>query len=339
MPPFLIPLAALTIGLDYLRRQLLPDAPESSPVGEPYTPPFSGGQCPVIYQFDVTFLDVASGNRSAVVNGSIQAPIKNISAFNDRNGTAGIDVEGANGTVTFSFGSNNFTRDYEVSNIRRADGLPDNCGDLPNPNPVPTVASDGVSSVAAPIYDGDTSIAAGSPIVPFNPVAAVLATIAAAVAAAGNALDAAKKIMDAIETIGRFLDELKDWLEDNLGDDDKKKSLFIHNYGSVRRDGFLRLYPTGEVEGFKPVYLDLQLLAIPVGYGKYFGNLSPNFYRFKSLGYISFVSPSFGILETRQIEFNRTSLNVPDNAYGFFYHLGLENQIRANVSLFYLKNV
>jgi hypothetical protein len=144
--------------------------------------------------------------------------------------------------------------------------------------------------------------------------------------------------MDAIKLIGDTVDAIKDWLDDKDRDDDSKKELYLHDYGSIRKDGFLRLYPDGGIEGFKPIYIDLQLLSIPIGYGKYFGNLSPNFYRFKSLGHISFVSSSFGVLENHELAFSRVSLAVPELAYGFFYHLGLDDSIRANVSLFYLRS-
>lgn len=337
--PFMIPLAAAVIGLDFLRRQLLPDAPETNPVAAPYTPPFTGGQCNTLYAYDVTFLDVSSGNRSAPITRTIQGAITDVSPFNDRNGTAGIDVTGASGKQTESFGSNSFTRDYEVSNIRRVDGQPDNCGNLPNPNPSLPIASDGLASSSAPVIDNDSPLVQGAPIVAIPPLAAIVANIVTAVKAAVDALAAAKSLADAIKAIADTINGIKDWLDDKNKDDPTKKTLFVHNYGRIRKDGFLRLYPNGEVRGYQPVYLDLQLLSIPIGYGKYFGNLSPNFYRFKSLGHISFVSPTFGVLKTVEIEFSRTSVNIPENAFGFFYHLGLEDTIRANASLFYLKPV
>ena len=324
---------------DYLRQGLQPPAPSTEGVGEPYTPPFEGGQCPVVYAFDITFLVVATGERSAPVGGSVQAPIGNIETFEDRNGAAGIEVTGASGTAVYSFGSKDFYRDYQLSNLRRADGLPDNCGDLPNPNLPPSPAEDGLAQSPPPDLEDDRNLATGAPLVLLPSIAPLIAAAAAALGAAADLAGKAAALMDALAAIADALDRLAGKENDKEPEEDEKKSLFKHNYGSVRKDGFLRLYPNGEVEGFEPMYIDLQLLSIPIGYGKYFGKLSPNFYRFKSLGHISFVSASFGILETHEIEFTRTSLNVPRGAYGFYYHLGLEDVIRANVAMFYLKIV
>ena len=60
-----IPLRALlpyALGaLEYLLRPLLQPAPETSGVGEPYTPPFTGGQCVgVSYGFTFTQTTVNS---------------------------------------------------------------------------------------------------------------------------------------------------------------------------------------------------------------------------------------------------------------------------------------
>lgn len=337
--PFMIPLAAAVIGLDYLRRQLLPEVPTTEPVGEPYTPPFEGGQCLTTYILKVSFVIVATGERITPYDAlTVSGKIESIEPFNNENSTSGVRVRHGGGVATVS-GSSSFYRDYEVNDIRRSDGQADSCGNLPNPNPAPSVGSDGIATSPAPVYDGDDSLVLGAPLVALPSIAPAIQALAAAAAAAGSALAAAVEVAKALEKVGDFLEKLKDYLEDKDKEDDTKKALFKHDYGSIRKDGFLRLYPIGEIDGFKPVYVDLQLLSIPIGYGKYFGQLSPNFYRFKSLGYISFVSSSFGILETREIEFSRTSLNVPDNAYGFFYHLGLEDAIRANVSLFYLKTI
>lgn len=335
--PFMIPLAAAALSLDYLRRQLLPQAPSTSPVSEPYTPPFEGGQCPTFYTVRVSFVEISTGNRIPPYDAfTVQAPVLGIEPFNNVNGSSGVRVITANGTNTEQANAS-FYRDYEAT-LRRSDGLEDDCGNLPNPNPPPSVAADGLANSSPPDIASDDDLVLGAPLVTIPPLGAALAAIAAAVAAAATALDALKKIMDAIQAIGDVLDKIKDWLDDSDKDKRKKKTLAFHNYGSIRKDGFLRLYPSAEPEGFEPAYIDLQLLSIPIGYGKYFGNLSPNFYRFKSLGHISFVSSSFGILSTHEIEFTRTSINVPDNAFGFYYHIGLEDIIRANVSLFYLKS-
>lgn len=351
----------LAINLaDYLRRQLLPSAPNTEPVGVPFTPPFTGGQCEgnlytVVAQasFGTQVRYFNRGNSTGfpdlqtIVNQADgqQGFLGAISGFTvtENASTWFVNVQPNRGVIAITkniFPQPASTREsVKITLVKNRTNPADTCGNIPNPNSTPPVSSDGLASSTPPNIANDDDIVLGAPLVTIPPVGGALAAVVAALAAVANALDAARLLGDALKTIGDTLDKIKDWLDDKDKNDDTKKDLFRHDYGSIRKDGFLRLYPSGEVEGFKPVYIDLQLLSIPIGYGKYFGSLSPNFYRFKSLGHISFVSPSFGILETHEIEFSRTSLNVPENAYGFFYHLGLEDVIRANVSLFYLKSV
>ncbi len=333
--PALIPLAALVIGLDYLRRTLLPDAPSTEAVGEPYTPPFEGGQCDAAYTYTVFAIRISNGLPESFGNRSTSGAISSIEPFNN-NPVLGSGIRVTSGGATATVNANaGFYRDFYISNIVRSDGQPDGCGNLPNPNEPPSPSSDGLANSAPPDLADDDLVIEGSPIVPYNPLSAALAALLAALKAASDLKDAIDFIGDMLDKIGKGIDEVKDWLDDKNKDPSSGKDIKRHDYGSIRKDGFLRLFPNGEANGFTPEYLDLQLLSIPIGYGKYFGNLSPHFYRFKSLGYISFVSPSFGNLQTVEIEFSRCSINVPPNAYGFFYHLGLENAIRANVSLFY----
>lgn len=323
---------------DYLRRNLLPEVSETEPVGNPYTPPFEGGQCEVPYTLTFKSTNAAGGNLTTWTTG-VNGKINAITPFVDEPLTGcGVRIETTSGTSILN-GNCAFYRNFVLESIDRTDGLDDTCGNLPNPESPPPVSSDGLAQSPPPDIDDDENLVMGAPLVALPSIPALIALIGAAVRAATDALNAIKDIMDAIDVISDILDKIKKWMEDKDKNDDTKKSLFIHNYGSIRKDGFLRLYPSGEYSGFSPQYIDLQLLSIPIGYGKYFGNRSPNFYRFKSLGHISFVSASFGVLETHEIEFTRTSITVPKNAYGFYYHIGLEDVIRANVSMFYLKNV
>ena len=363
--PFMLHLLAAALSLEYLRRLLQPPAPPTSPVSLPYTPPFSGGQCAgnsYSIIIGATFKSGATsrtyyftrGFSSGTTNLEGLKPFANAQpAFIGAIPSPTFSVSGITGTARFgSVGSINYaisvfeppfgfslvTGSEFVAWIRNRTNPSDSCGDIPNPIPAPPVASDGLADSAPLEVVDDDELVIGAPLVTIPSIGAIVAAIAAAVRAASDALAAIKELVNAIETIGEILDKIREWIEDRDKENDNKKSLYRHDYGSVRKDGFLRLYPNGEQNGFSPQYLDLQLLSIPISYGKYFGNLSPNFYRFKSLGHISFVSPSFGVLSTHELEFSRISLTVPDNAFGFFYHLGLDDTIRANVSLFYLKN-
>lgn len=356
--PFMIPLAAAAAGLAYLRRALLPDAPSASAVSEPYTPPFAGGQCTFAYR---GILDVrvstnpsqrliyswgSGGSGSFIAVGS-NPPTSSWSAFT---------ISGKINTVTFDLSGSTYrffvngihvasrasaggaVTSVNIAGLVPASGGADNCGDLPNLNPAPPIPSDGLADAPPPNLSSDPDLVMGAPLVTIPSVGALIAAAAAALSAAASTAAGLVALMNAIKAIGDALDKLKEWLEDKDKDDDTKKTLRRHDYGSIKKDGFLRLYPNGEGNGFEPKYIDLQMLSIPISYGRFFGNLSPNFYRFQSLGYIAFVSPTFGVLSVHEIEFSRCSMTVPANAFGFFYHLGLDDTLRANVSMFYLQN-
>jgi hypothetical protein len=132
-----------------------------------------------------------------------------------------------------------------------------------------------------------------------------------------------------------LLDRLKDYLDKEDGKEEGKRQVLSYNFGDIEKDGFLRLYPSNSFQGSICEQLDILVLSIPLGYGKYFGRYSPNWYQYKRLGHISFVSASFGVIETHPIEFGRVSLQVPSNAIGFFYNFGLDGIIRANASAVY----
>jgi len=334
--PALIPAMALALGLDYLRRQLLPSVPTTSPVSEPYTPPFTGGQCAIPYTVKIMVTDKQTNVESVFDTRGVNGAITGAEVFDDvPNNVLRLTITSSSAPLV-KFANKNFYKNLRLGEIIPQGGALDNCGNLPNPNGAPIISQDGLADSPAIETDDDSPVVQGAPIVPYNPITAALAALLAALKLASDVKDAIDFLGDMLKKIGESIDGIKDWLDDKEKNPDSGKDVKRHDYGSIRKDGFLRLYPDGSVSGFKPDYLDLQLLSIPIGYGKYFGNLSPNFYRFRSLGYISFVSPTFGNLETVEIEFSRKSINVPPNAYGFFYHLGLEDIIRANVSIFYL---
>lgn len=339
--PRQIAIAAGELATDlasYLRRALLPPAPVTTPVSNSYTPPFTGGQCTgATYAIDFRFTPYGGGSPFTSSLGGIEGAISSIGAPTLISSLWTVVVTDRGGVRTRTLGlsySDFYPAPVQIG-VRRTGGGLDNCGNLPNPESPPPVPSDGLGGSAPPSLVGDEVLVVGAPIVAIPSLGGALAAVLAALRAAGDALAIAAALADAIELIGDVIDAVKDWLDDESEDEQKHKTVKYHNYGSVRKDGFLRLFPSAYPDGFEPQYIDLQLLSIPVGYGKYFGNLSPNFYRFKTLGHISFVSSSFGILSTHEIEFSRTSINVPPNALGFYYHIGLEDVIRANVSLFY----
>ena len=346
--------AFLLAGLSFLRRALLPESPATSGVRDIYVPPFTGGQAAGVQYFfgySVYFLDgngniegeeqvrcnwnngsdnfenPTGGYSSPILTGPIGTPVLTPNGFKLFN-QAGQEVY-----FTQLGSSWRFAR----IKIGRIDGLPDNSGPPPDNSIPPPVAGDGIAESPNPNVEGDgLKIVQGSPIVAVPSFAAALAAALAAAKSAADALSAIKSIADAISSILDLLNKLKDFL-DGKDDPNSRKSIIRYDFGSISKDGFLRLYPNLNSNGIQASYLDIQILSIPIGFGKYFGNKSPNRYRYQSLGYISFVSPSFGIMEVREIEFNRVSFVVPNDAIAFFYHLGLDGEIKANATGFYIK--
>ena len=321
-------------AFDYLNRALLPSAPTTNPLSPPYTPPFTGGQCYTSYNVDYS---VPSNAGGFIISGATTTvPGRIIGSYKD-GAVYGLEVQTSPtaSVARIPFGAAAAATGVQINSLSRVDGSPDSCGDLPNPDSGEPVAGSGLAESGQPpdLEEDAEPVYEGSPIAAVPSFAAILAAAIAAAKAAGTALEAIVEIAKAIEAIGDLLNRLKDFLDGE--EKPKNRSVFKYDFGSIERDGFLRLYPFVNLAEFKAEMLDLQFLSIPTYYGKYFGEKSPNFYRFKELGYIAFVSPTFGVLSQVPLEFGRVSIPIPDDSIGFFFHLGLEGGIIANVSAFY----
>lgn len=329
----------------YLVRNLLFGAPESTSYTPPWTPPFTGGQCPIYYSVFVSFFinntDGGGVRWTGEVNiGEFVGAITSVRQAG-LGGSYYITAGGVE-SIWYDFRAP-FTSDVKIVRVAPSRGDIDNCGNLGSPYPPLPTPESGLANGAYPTVGGSDSknlvINGGTALVPIgtaftSALSALIAAVNAAKAAAAL-LDAIKSVADAIKAIADLMDKIKDILE-NKDKKDKKKNVRIiqYDFGSINSDGFLRLYPSGSTN-LKGIYLDIQALSIPSSYGKYFGSRSPNRYRFKELGYIAFVSPTFGIMEVRSIEFRRVSFAIPSGSVGFFYHLGLDGAVSANATGFY----
>lgn len=349
-------------GLSYLRDRLLPPAPATNSVSPPYTPPFLGGQCNAAYS--VSFYQTMSDGGTVYYY--VNAGFPNDSPPNDTEKKNAFVTDGAIQSITWSgvglsgFGAINIVINgsgtycinnrittsptgFGIHSIVRRDGLPDNCGNLPNPNLPPPISVDGLASSAAPdLLGGSSSIVSGSPLTPnggdalangansdFSEAGALAPSdIAGALAkiAAGLA-----KVAQILSLFNEILELLRKLINKN------NKSSFRYDFGSIQKDGFINMVPSNPANKIEWQFLDIQVTEVRVGIGKIFGNKSPNYYLYESIGRISFVSPTFGVLSTHPIQFIRTSIPIPPLAIGFFYHLGLDGTNKANVSGFYLK--
>ena len=291
---------------------LFPSAPESGGEQSPYTPPYTGGQCNKMY---TVYISIKQGGEFQP-----EFPVNLMGAIGEYSNTGG------NSWCLPYNGGEFCSTSQGKPNIRVVpQSGSDDCGNLPNPNP------------SVPDIVPSTPLVQGAPLVVFNPFLAALAAALAAAKAAASALDAIKAVADAVKAIGDALKDLLDWLKDKDKKDKEKKDLHIHKYGSISEDGYLRLFPDAVPDGFEPLYIHLEIKYIPRGKGKYFGKKSPHYYRYMDLGYIAFVSPSLGVLSVCPIEFAITSVPIPDNSIGFYYHFGFGNSVKANAGLFYLK--
>lgn len=194
-----------------------------------------------------------------------------------------------------------------------------------------SIAAAGAAASAAASAASAASTAAGA--------GTVLGGIASSLGGIANSL---LGLLNGITEILKFLEELEKQVrkintEEDKKEKEKRKRIIRYDFGKARGDGFLRLFPDDPDAAFDITYLDIQVVSIPLGFGKQFGNLSPYWYRYKELGHICFVTSTFGVLEVRKIEFARTSMVPPENSFGFFYFFGLDDAITANLSAFYTK--
>ena len=323
---------------DFLRSIPSLLAPKPSPLGGAYTPPYTGGQCVgILYNYRVTFIDAGYGTTAYFPSASTfaqQYGALNIYAsktdfwrvrLRSNGGAEQILYYGGNGVITIT--------NVEIS---RADNQPDNCGNLPNPTTPPSISDDGLFSPNNPtVGDNNGNVNESAivlaPALPLVLVSAILAGYSAAMAAAAaasDALAAVKKIAEGLDALKTLWEKLKEFLDEWEKNRPKKRDIVRQTYGRILGDGALDFFPNNNTK-FKAIQLDVVITNIPIGFGRYFGSLSPSRYRYKELGYIAFYSVNQGILEVHSIQFKRTSYQIPELAVGFIYHLGLDEQVKG----------
>ena len=333
--------SALPYALLFLRS--IPDliAPKPTPASPPYTPPFTGGQCAgetyaarlkLVYP-DGSIVE-AGGTQSSnnniigAISGSASLVIVGETSFNYQYGLSNI-----NGNFFFQFDK---TITVTLIGFTKTSAGADNCGDVSNPVPPPSIPDDGLFSPKNPTIGDDNgnvnqSAIVLAPALPLVLVSAILAGYSAAMAAAAAASDALvaiKKIAEGLDALKTLWDKLKEFLDEWEKSRPKKRDVVRQTYGRILGDGALDFFPNNNTK-FQSIQLDVVITNIPIGFGRYFGSLSPSRYRYKELGYIAFYSVNQGILEVHSIQFKRTSYQIPELAIGFIYHLGLDEQVKG----------
>ena len=322
---------------DFLRSIPSLLAPKPSPLSPPYTPPFTGGQCLVQYRitWNSFFEDNTpfQSNQQIVLNGAfVGVQFFQSSSTYPNSGWYFVSQSG----TARNFITNNPSVKIVVQSVVRVDGLADACGNTPNPTPPPAIPDDGLFNPTNPHIADDNGtlnpaaivLAPAAPLVLVPLIGSAIAAALAAARAASSALEAIQKVAEALEGLGNLWDKLKEFLEDWEKNRPKKRDIVRQTYGRILGDGAIDFFPDNNNK-FQAIQLDVVITNIPIGFGRYFGSLSPSRYRFKELGYIAFYSVNQGILETHSIQFKRTSYQIPELAVGFIYHLGLDEQIKG----------
>lgn len=258
--------ASLLLGMGNLGLNLLgylqttqPPAPPTMGYQAPYIPPFTGGQCVgVEYRVDWTILADVYGIRNAsAIN--LVAPIKKIYFVQPTplNTQWFARIEYGEGGVVNTYGG-----DFGDPNLRlttvsgptitRMDGLPDNCGNLPNPNPLTFDPDGGFANSAYPTTTPTEIVPSALPILAPSAIAAILA----ALRNAANLAVLAANLADALKTI-------LDWIKEIDDKDSSKKAVVSRNLGAIERDGFLRLYPLVRHKSIA-INLDLRFYLVPI---------------------------------------------------------------------------
>ena len=319
-------------------------APKPSQSSIPFVPPFTGGQSQgVLYNYvwspSVTLSNGAT--QSATVDGQILGKVGvRIDKVLDGSGVTfggGIYLTQNNIGVRGAFERSNGVVSWQYAlTVTRADGQPDTGGSQPNPNPSLPIADDGLFTPNNPVIGDENGtvnpaaivLSPAAPLILIGGGLALSAAAAAAAKAATDTLEAIKKVAEALDSLKKLWEKLKEFLEEWEKDRPKNRDIVRQTYGNIDGDGAIDFYPLSN-KNFTAIQVDIVVTEIPIGFGKYFGSMSPSRYRYKELGYISFYSISQGIIETHSIQFKRSSLIIPKTAVGFIYHFGLDNKIKG----------
>lgn len=328
----------------------LSPAPSSDDYDEdPFTPPFTGGQCEGAGYTILLRITTPSGGVGYLTQnfngfgdngdrlgvkafGDAQPPLigafRGIDAFRDNQGRWVIDLLGQN-TLRINLDNGAVERSgIQVDEVFPR-GFVDNCGDISDPSPTLPTGESGISSAPFPdIESGEEILVEGvAPLAIPSALAAALAALKLAVdaAAIGNAIANA---LEELERLNRARNNADKPTPEDEPPADGKPTIVRYTFGFLEGDGYINLYPDVNTK-YEGIYLDIIIENIPVGFGKEFGRRSPNRYKFRKLGWVAFVSPSFSLFNFQELEFRRNCLPIPEGAIGFYYNLGLDKVING----------
>ena len=311
-------------------------APKPSPSAAPFTPPFQGGQCAEMYVFEMITEYDGYPDPPVRFRLELTGKITDIRDEEDANFRYKVIVYNSGTQTTRQAGQKGVQLRPQILSMNLKSGSLDNCGNIPNPNPTLPIADDGLFSPNNPVIGDENGtlnpaaivLSPAAPLILIGGGLAAAAAAAAAAQAATDALAAIKKVAESLDALKKLWEKLQEFLEEWEKDRPKNRDIVRQTYGSIEGDGAIDFYPLSN-KNFTAIQVDIVVTEVPLGFGKYFGSMSPSRYRYKELGYISFYSISQGIIETHSIQFKRSSLAIPKTAVGFIYHFGLDNKIKG----------
>jgi hypothetical protein len=318
----------------------LPSAPATELIQEPFTLPFTGGQC-----VGRSYRVICERNRISTNQGISLFTINTNGAilgteFRSINGALFwylLTTSGGQGIVNVTQASANNDL-YRIVSVTPNNGLPDDCGNLPNPNPPFPPEYGLVDAENGDDGTGGALVYAGLPIPTVAGILAALKTIADTIRVVADALDGVRKIGDAIKKIADLLDQLFGDKKDRDREKPKYRRYAVGGwYRCVAVDGFIALTPI-TLGGVQAIPYKIQFLAnsFPASASRVLGVNSPSI-SIDSLPffYLLLQENDYGVTSVKPIRTLNSSTYIPPFHRGVFWNFRLNPSINAKFRLFY----
>lgn len=326
-----------------------------------WQPPYQGGQCATLYRFKIsaTYTTGTLYAGSALAFSQLQAqPLSDAEArqgsgymgamgnwqfSNQKNafGTASTLLL-SNGiqTIQWQANTNGDFSGASITWVERVDGQPDSCGNLPNPNPQPTLPYGQGGANAANPYDSNqlNTVYEGLPLALPTNLLGVLAGLAGVIGGALDALDGIKKIGDAIGTIQKLLDLLlKDKERRDRANPIFKKKLIGFWREIVEEDGYISFnqIPIG-LKFAIPYAIQIVVEGFPSTASRLLGTKSPDIGSDPyPLFYLQLQNSSFGIREIIHVRSLNSFHYLDSLDRGCFFNFRQNPDCKAKFRIFY----
>lgn len=326
-----------------------------------WSPPYQGGQCNTLYRFKISatyttgslyagsalaysqLIAAELTDSAARQGGGFPGPMGNWQFSNQKNafGTASV-LRLSNGfqTITWAANTNGDFVGASITWVERLDGLPDTCGDPPNPNPQPTLPfSQGGANAASP-YDSNQldTVYEGLPLALPTNLLGILAGLAGVISGALDALDGIKKIGDAIGLIQRLLDLLlKDKERRDRANPTFKKKLIGFWREITEDDGYISFnqIPIG-LKFAIPYAIQIVVEDFPSTASRLLGTKSPDIGSDPyPLFYLQLQNNSFGIRVVIHVRSLNSFHYLDSLDRGCFYNFRQNPDCKAKFRIFY----